>query len=84
MACGCCIVGSQGMPVSEVVEDNVEGLLVSINDPVSLSNKVIDLLNNPDIRSRFSENARKKSLQWDQKLTLEVLSEFLNQNTINL
>ena len=83
MACGCCIVGSEGMPVSEVIEDNVEGLLVSINDPISLSNKVIDLLNNPDIRSKFSENARQKSLQWDQKYKLEVLSEFLNKNIID-
>ena len=83
MACGCCIVGSEGQPVSEVIEDNVDGLLVSINDPISLSNKVIDLLNNPDIRSRFSKNARQKSLQWDQKYTLEVLSKFLNQNIID-
>ena len=27
MACGCCIVGSQGMPVSEVIQDGVEGIL---------------------------------------------------------
>ena len=25
MACGCCIVGSQGMPVEEAIEHNVEG-----------------------------------------------------------
>ena len=25
MACGCCIVGSRGMPVEEAIEHNVEG-----------------------------------------------------------
>ena len=25
MACGCCIVGSEGMPVSEVIQDGIEG-----------------------------------------------------------
>ena len=83
MACGCCIVGSKGMPVSEVIQDQVEGLLVSIDDPLELSNSVIDLLNKPDYRSRLSINARQKSLEWDQKYTLEVLSQFLNRQILS-
>ena len=36
MACGCCIVGSRGMPVEEVIEHNVEGRLVPMDDPSTL------------------------------------------------
>ena len=43
MACGCCIVGSEGMPVSEVIQDGVEGLLTPMNDPKLLAEKVIRL-----------------------------------------
>ena len=32
MACGCCVVGSRGMPVEEVIHDGVEGVLVSMDD----------------------------------------------------
>ena len=77
MSCGCCIVGSQGMPVAEVINHNVEGLLVPIDSPKLLSDSIISLLDDPVMRSRFSENARKKSLQWEQKLTLENLYKFL-------
>ena len=32
MACGCCIVGSHGMPVAEAIEHDVEGRLVHMDD----------------------------------------------------
>ena len=35
MACGCAIVGSEGMPVGEVIQHDVNGLLVPINDILS-------------------------------------------------
>ena len=37
MACGCCIVGSQGMPVAEVIQDGVEGILIPMNAPDAFS-----------------------------------------------
>ena len=33
MACGCCIVGSRGMPVEEAIEHNVEGRLIPMDQP---------------------------------------------------
>ena len=33
MACGCCIIGSEGMPVSEVIQDGSEGMLIPMNAP---------------------------------------------------
>ena len=77
MACGCCIVGSEGMPVSEVIENNVEGLLVPMNDHKQLSKRIIYLLENNSVRNTLSINARKKALLWDQNVMLNRLSNFL-------
>ena len=70
MACGCCIVGSQGMPVCEVIQDDVDGILVPINAPELLSQKVVELLANPQARERLGKAARQRALLYDQRLTL--------------
>ena len=44
MACGCCIVGSQGMPVEEAIEHNVEGRLIPMDQPESLAREVLSCL----------------------------------------
>ena len=44
MSIGCSIVASKGLPVSEVITDGVDGLLVPINSPQLLSKRVISLL----------------------------------------
>ena len=78
MACGCCIVGSEGMPVSEVIQDGVEGLLTPMNDPKILAEKVIRLLADSEARSRFGRAARQRALLYDQRLTLNQLLKLLN------
>ena len=77
MACGCCIVGSQGMPVSEVIEDGIEGILIPMNSPDVLADKVLQLLMNPQARDRFGKAARRRALLYDQRLTLNSLSQLL-------
>ena len=78
MACGCCIVGSQGMPVSEVIQDGIEGILVPMNAPTLLAEKVLYLLANSEERVRLGKAARRRSLLYDQRLTLNSMSELLN------
>ena len=78
MACGCCIVGSQGMPVSEVIQDGVEGILIPMNAPELLAEKVLHMLADPEARVRFGKAARRRALLYDQRLTLNHLSELLN------
>ena len=78
MACGCCIVGSQGMPVAEVIQDGVEGILTPMNDPALLAEKVIQLLSDSEARLRLGKAARRRALLYDQRLTLNQLSELLN------
>ena len=78
MACGCCIVGSQGMPVSEVIQDGVEGILTPMNSPELLAEKVLQLLVKPEVRARLGRAARQRALLYDQRLTLNQFSELLN------
>ena len=73
MACGCCIVASKGMPVSEVISQNCEGLLIDINSSKDLSKAIIYLLNNSSERDRLSRAARDKSLLFSQSIMIKKL-----------
>jgi glycosyltransferase involved in cell wall biosynthesis len=79
MACGCCIVGSQGMPVAEVIEDGVQGLLVPMDHSERLAQRVIGLLERPDLRRRLSEAARQEALRWDQTVTLPKICAVIEE-----
>ncbi|WP_254934645.1 glycosyltransferase [Cyanobium sp. WAJ14-Wanaka] len=73
MACGCCIVGSEGMPVAEVIKNGQQGLLVPIQDQNNLGQTVLKLLANPTLRNQLGQRARQASMAWDQKITLPRL-----------
>ena len=77
MACGCAIVASRGMPVEEAITDGVEGLLVPMQDPQLLSQRILALLADPGLRRGFSERARARALQWDQQRMLPKLEAVL-------
>jgi glycosyltransferase involved in cell wall biosynthesis len=74
MACGCCVVGSRGMPVEEVIEDGVQGLLVPHDDHGRLAQRVLALLDAPALRQELGQAARTAALQWDQTVTLPALT----------
>ena len=77
MACGCCIVGSRGMPVEEAIQHNVEGRLIHMGDPTILAKEVLNLLDNPESRARFGVAARRRALLYDQRLTLAALTSLI-------
>ena len=79
MACGCCLVGSQGMPVAEVIEDGVQGLLVPMDNSERLAQRVIGLLERPDLRQRLGEAARQEALRWDQTVTLPKICAVIEE-----
>ena len=80
MACGCCIVGSRGMPVEEVIQDGVNGVLVPVDDHHLLAKRVLKLLNNPYLRGQLGASAREASLAWDQSLTLPRLTSLIEKS----
>lgn len=81
MACGCCIVGSSGMPVAEAIEDGVQGMLVPMGDSNRLAQRVIGLLQSPELRLRLGEAARLEALRWDQSVTLPKIAAVIEEAT---
>ena len=79
MSCGCAVVGSEGMPVAEAISNNTEGFLVPMDQPQSLAQRVLQLLESPELRDRFSAAARRRALLYDQRLTLNAFSELLEE-----
>jgi len=74
MACGCCVVGSAGMPVDEVIRNGVEGVLVPITHERLLAQAVLGCLADGGRRDQFGRAARQAALAWDQKVTLPRLA----------
>jgi glycosyltransferase involved in cell wall biosynthesis len=81
MACGCCIVGSRGMPVQEVIRDGVEGVLVPMDEPAAVATEVLALLDDPQRRQRLGAAARSMALPWDQRVVLPQLAAVIEQVT---
>jgi glycosyltransferase involved in cell wall biosynthesis len=79
MACGCCLVGSAGMPVAEVISDGVEGLLVPMHNPEAVAQRVDLLLGDAGMRQRLSQAARQAALRWDQSHTLPQLAALVER-----
>ena len=66
MACGCALVGSEGMPVSEVLTDRQNSLLVPGGDSSAVAASILDLLSNSSLRMQLGHQARRDAMAWDQ------------------
>jgi glycosyltransferase involved in cell wall biosynthesis len=53
-----CIVGSNTTPVTEVIEDGYNGVLVDFFSPEAIASKVTELLNDKNKRQMIGKNAR--------------------------
>ncbi len=61
MGLGVPVVASNIGGLKSIVSDGKTGFLAMPSDPVSLSNKISDILNNEDIAREFSENGVKRA-----------------------
>lgn len=66
----CVSTNSAGGGAASLIKDGVNGFLVPVNDPKSLSEKMKTILSNPVISKQLSENARQSMMKY-------------NPNTIN-
>jgi glycosyltransferase involved in cell wall biosynthesis len=63
LSTGCAIVASDTAPVTEVIEDNVNGLLVDFFKPEQISDRVIEALDNPLKMATIRQKARETMLE---------------------
>lgn len=60
MAAGCPTIASAVGGIPEVISDGEDGLLVPPEDPEALSEAIVRLWNDPELRARLAKNARTK------------------------
>ncbi len=83
MSAGCCIVGSNTAPVTEVIEDNHNGLLCDFFNISQLTEKIEYSLNNKESICNLRKNARDLMLnKYDLMVTIPEQIKFL-QSFIN-
>ena len=63
MSVGCSIVASNTQPLHEVINSEENGVVIDFFDSNNLSNQIIRLLDNADIRDKLSFNARETILK---------------------
>lgn len=59
LACGCAVIGGEVDPVREFIVDGRTGLLTPCLDPKALSDRVLELLENPKLNRQIRTGARK-------------------------
>lgn len=67
--CGKAVIGSRGGSTEYVVDDGIDGLLVSPGEPSSLADAILTLLADPQRRARMGQAGRAKTLAsftWDR------------------
>ena len=80
LSTGCLIVASNTAPVTEVIEDGVNGLLVDFFSPEKICSRVEEALDNPDKMSSIREKARETILQkYDLEQLLPKHLEWIQQ-----
>jgi glycosyltransferase involved in cell wall biosynthesis len=72
MSFGKPVIGCRVGGVSEIIEDNQNGLFTKTGDPLDLAEKILFLLRHDAERKRMGLNARQTV---EQKFTVEKLAE---------
>lgn len=67
MALGLPVVSTNAGGLPYLISDNFDGFLVDKNDATAMTNKIINLLNDTNLASKITLNARKKVEKFDWK-----------------
>lgn len=85
MACKTPVVTTSIPEIKELVTDRKDVLMANPEDPKSLAEKIMELLNNPDLQKALVENAYQTVQKFDIKLIakqhLELYERLLNKNS---
>lgn len=83
MAAGLPIVATNVVGLPEIVVEGKAGFLVQPRNPTELSLKILDLLQNKDLRRRMSENSRRLVTNYSWENIAERLENILSQISQN-
>ncbi len=74
-----CVAFDSAKGAIEIIEDEVNGYLVSNRNFDEMKNKVCHLIENEDLRKAFGEKSRENSLQYSKEVIQEKWFEFLEE-----
>ena len=80
MACGLPVVGSNIGGIPDIIQDNETGLLVPEKDITELSNTILNLIENEDLRNKLAVNGHnrvKEKFSWE-KLAKDYIDVYNN------
>jgi glycosyltransferase involved in cell wall biosynthesis len=84
MACGCLLVASDTPPVTEVVQDGMNGLLVDLFSPAAIADAIAKALDDPGATQEIRRQARRTVLErYDIKNLLPLQIQFLQDVLLN-
>jgi len=78
MAMGKAIVATRLKGISEVIRDEVNGLLVGPDDPREMADAIFKIHENPNLRKRLEFNAQKDAEKYDWKIINEKINEVIS------
>ncbi len=81
MACSVPIVATAAGGIPEIVEDEITGLLAPVRDAVALAWQVERLLQDPQLRRRLVQAARKKALNFSKEKMAERILEIYRETS---
>jgi len=70
-ACGAVPISSKAGGTVDIIEDGINGRLISVVDADELADIIYELSKNPEMRSKFQKEFDKKLLQFDKKYMVE-------------
>ena len=73
-----CVAFSCKAGVKEIIEDGINGYLVTPEDTDEFAEKLSSLMNNDEIRSRMSENCKPAARKFSPEIIIEKWIELLN------
>jgi len=83
MAAGLPVVALNSTAVPEVVRDGVDGFLVQPDDAGSIAGKIVELLDNRELREMMGNNGRERvKMEFDFKKTVRPLVDWLGEKNV--
>ena len=79
MAAGLPVISLDGKGNRDIIENGVNGYIISQKNPLLFAEKIIELINNRDLFEKISNNAKLNAKKYDIKNYTEKLLQFYKQ-----
>lgn len=76
---GCAVVATNSLGIEDIIEDGKDGILVEPEKPEVLAEKILEVLNNPDLEKRLRIAGLKKSDAFSWESSADQFEKYLGE-----